>query len=850
MSEKYFPILLIALFISLQACTTAQPAATQTPAQPADTTSAQPAATVETVPYQPSQSRVVDLLHTRLELAFNWDKEEVYGKAQLQFAPYFYPVTQVVIDAKEFDFKKVELVTAEGRETLDYEYDGQNLFITLDTVYTKQDTFWVAIDYTAHPGKGASTGQQAISSNKGLYFIKPDAVIPDKPHQIWTQGEPESNSRWFPTLDQPNEKHTHDIYITVKKQFKTLSNGELIYAQDNGDSTRTDFWQMSKPHAPYLTMIAVGDFARVTEKWAPEEDPLKEIELAYYVEPAYEQYAKDIFAHTPEMMTFFSDKLGYNYPWPKYAQIVVRDYVSGAMENTTATVFMEDIQLTSRELIDEEWDYIIAHELFHHWFGDLVTCESWANLPLNESFANYSEYLWNEYKYGTDVADYHALTELENYLYESETKQVDLIRYYHAKPRDMFDSHSYSKGGLILHMLRKYIGDEAFFASLQHYLSEHEYESVEAHDLRLALEEITGEDMNWFFDQWFFSSGHPELQVTHSFSGDSLLVTVAQTQDKSNTPVYRLPLYIDVWTAENFYRYDVIVEEAYEEFYLPLEETPLAIVFDGEQQLVGTIEHEKIPEEYYNQYLYSDKFLPRYEALTYFSESPEDSLSRELLMLALDDTLKYIREAAAYVFLDFIGEGQPAVAEKMTELAKNDQASSVRAAALSVLATFDADQFTDLFKAGLNDSSYSVNGSALEGLLATSEDVSAEIEPYYADNHIDIILPLADAAVIKGQGDKFEWISEKLNKTTGQEKWYVLQYYNELLLLATEAEQEEAIPMLKTMAGEHEADYMRLGAMQGLIFLMEKYPTLENDIRKIMSEEKDETLQKLYEEFK
>jgi aminopeptidase N len=213
------------------------------------------------------------------------------------------------------------------------------------------------------------------------------------------------------------------------------------------------------------------------------------------------------------MMEFFSQKLGFDYPWSKYAQVVVRDYVSGAMENTSATLHGEFVQRTSRQRIDETYEDIISHELIHQWFGDLVTTESWSNIPLNESFATYGEYLWNEYKYGQLYADNKLYENYQNYMQEAENKNVDLVRFYYDQREDMFDRHSYDKGGFLLHYLRNIVGDAAFFKSIELYLKTNQFKAVEIHQLRLAFEEVTGKDMNWFFNQWFLNAGHPKLKL-------------------------------------------------------------------------------------------------------------------------------------------------------------------------------------------------------------------------------------------------------------------------------------------------------------------------------------------------
>ena len=271
-----------------------------------------------------------------------------------------------------------------------------------------------------------------------MFFINPNNEDPEKPQQIWTQGETEWNSRWFPTTDKPNERCTQEMYLTVADKYVTLSNGLLKSSKKNADGTRTDYWKMDMPHAPYLFMIAVGEFAVVKQTW-------ENIPVEYYVEPAYKADAKKIFNHTPEILSFFSKITGVKYPWQKYSQVVVRDYVSGAMENTTGVIYGDFVQKTERELIDNHNDGIVAHEMFHHWFGDYVTCESWANLTMNEGFANYSEYLWFEHKYGREEADRHRRNEINGYLGSvGQGGAHALIHWGYNDKEDRFDAHSYN----------------------------------------------------------------------------------------------------------------------------------------------------------------------------------------------------------------------------------------------------------------------------------------------------------------------------------------------------------------------------------------------------------------------
>jgi aminopeptidase N len=263
---------------------------------------------------------------------------------------------------------------------------------------------------------------------------------------------------------------TDEIAMTVPAKYVTLSNGKLASQKKNADGTRTDTWKMELPHAPYLLFMGVGDFAVI-------KDSYKDKEVSYYVDKEYASVARKIFGLTPQMIAFYSKITGVDYPWAKYSQITGHDYVSGAMENTTATLHSDAAQQDARELTDgNNWELVVAHELFHQWFGDYVTTESWSNITLNESFANYSETLWNEYKYGKDAGDDQNFGDMQGYL-QSNSGKKDLVRFYYNDKEDVFDAVSYNKGGRILHMLRNYIGDSAFFKALNLYLTTNKFKS-------------------------------------------------------------------------------------------------------------------------------------------------------------------------------------------------------------------------------------------------------------------------------------------------------------------------------------------------------------------------------------
>ena len=325
--------------------------------------------------YQAARTIYTDLIHTKLVVRPDWDKSYLYGVETLTAKPHFYPSDSLVLDARGMTINSVKM----GDKTLTYTYQNDVLRINLGKTYTRNEQYTISIDYVSKPDELKNTdGSAAITSDKGLYFINPHNEKGGYVPQMWTQGESQSNSVWFPTIDSPNMKSTEEMYITVADKYKTLSNGRLVESKKNADGTRTDHWVQEQPHAPYLFMFFVGDFAEIKDSYTKKDGT--KIDVNYFVEHKWEKQARKIFGETPEMIKFFSNLLGVEYQWDKYDQVVVREYVSGAMENTTATVFGDFVYKDDNELADGNDEAVIAHELFHHWFGDLVTTESWSNL--------------------------------------------------------------------------------------------------------------------------------------------------------------------------------------------------------------------------------------------------------------------------------------------------------------------------------------------------------------------------------------------------------------------------------------------------------------------------------------
>ena len=794
-------------------------------------------------PYRSEYTKLNDLVHTRLEVRFNWEKQHLIGTALLELTPHFYPQNELVLDAKGFEIHSIMMISGSHQIDLQYRYDGMKLNIDLDRTYSRNESYFVEVKYTAKPNELEAGGSAAITSDKGLYFINPQNEIEGKPQQIWTQGETEASSCWFPTIDSPNQRSTQEIFITVQDRFTTLSNGKLVYSRGNNDGTRTDYWKMDQSHAPYLFMMAIGEFEVVEDQW-------QDLEVSYYVEPAYKPYAKDIFGNTPEMMTFFSDLLKYPYPWAKYSQVVVRDYVSGAMENTTASVFMEDLQVDSRYLIDDNWDGIIAHELFHHWFGDLVTSESWSNLTLNEAFATYSEYLWTEHLLGKDEADYVGYQEMANYMGEAESKKVDLIRFYYDDKEDMFDNHSYAKGSRVLHMLRSYLGDEAFFETLHQYLTTYAGQPVEVHHLRLVAEKVSGEDLNWFFNQWFLDSGHPELQVNTSYQNDTLTVSFNQTQDLESAPIYKLPIDLAIWHAQELTNETIILEQQQQQFSFKMDFEPSVVVVDPDNKLLAEIQQEQTKQSLIHQYRVSTKALTRIRAL---EKMLEDSVDAEIVLLffdALEDPFWAIRQLAVEAFEGYPGQAAESLVSKLKAIASEDQKSLVRADAITTLSSFaDQQQFFPIYQEAMKDSSYAVAGAGLTAFLQTDQPGKTEMaEKFEDESNLQLVIPVADYYALNHVPGKYGWFDSVMQRSSGELLYYLVNYFGQYLVESETGEQVSGAQYLEDLGLNHNAYYIRYAAFQAL-HLLDGVEGIEEMKKRVKESESDPRLVEAYAQF-
>ncbi|MBX2907916.1 MAG: M1 family peptidase [Taibaiella sp.] len=673
--------------------------------------------------YRATTPTTWDITHTRIALSFDGIRKTAAVREWIKLHPHYYPIDTLVLDAKSLEFDSI-LLSDKKPQSLRYNYKNDQVTIYLPRKYTANDSIEIYLRYTAMPYGHKTGGSAAIQSDRGLYFINTDHRSPYKPAQIWTQGETESNSHWMATIDKPNSRFTLQVEMTVADSLTTLSNGALAKQMKLPGGMRTDIWKTDKPIQAYAAMMAIGRFSVIKDKWQGKE-------VNYYVEPQYAPYARAMFHNTTEMLSFFSQKTGVAYPWNKYSQVVVRDYVSGAMENTTASLFSDFMNETTREIEDaadggSDHEDIVSHELFHQWFGDFVSCESWSNLTLSESFANYGEQLWRMHKYGKLSADRLAWSDLNIYLMSSPFHDPELVRFKYDSREEMFDAISYHKGGAILHYLHTLMGDDAFERSMKTYLTAHAYGTAEAHDWRMAIEQVTGLDWNWFFNQWYYYKGHPELKIAYTYDdvAQKLSVSVKQVQDDS-TMVWQLPMKTAIITGNNVEIVDWNIDRKSHTFTYSYKDGKRPVVVpDCLHVLPAQIKEDKKPSEWLVQMQHMDDYVSRRLAIQAASKQMSDSAAQATLDMGLRDSIGAIRTYALAQIGNAFSDRYRKRWMNDVVAATADKDREVRAEAFDVLAKWKADAAKQKMVAALSDTSYAVSASALKALDKIDKDTA------------------------------------------------------------------------------------------------------------------------------
>ena len=527
------------------------------------------------------RDRPMRIEHLRLDLTFDLRRHRVHGVATTTFRPRQDGLREAVFDAIELDVASVEERLEDGEaRPLPFTVGDGELRIDLGRRRRASRSITTVVRYEATP-------------RRGLYFNEPDEDYPERPQQIWTQAQAEDAAYFFPTFDFPGERFTSEVHAGVPLGWYALSNGRLEERRDDGRRRRSTFhWVQDRPQPAYLVTFAAGDFDEVETEAEASGVPVQ-----YYAQRGRGEDAVRAFGRTPGMVDFFSEAIGGPYPRDKYATVAVADFIFGGMENTSATTMTDTVLHDERAHPDivEGCDSLTAHELAHQWFGDLLTCREWSHGWLNESFATYFDKLFVEHAHGWDKFRYEVMRNGALYFQEdSGSYRRPLVEQTYTEPLEIFDRHLYEKGGVVLDMLRYELGDAAWWAAMNHYVTQHADSDVLTHDLQRAIEQATGRNVDWFFDQWVWKGGHPEFKAEYSWNGDARQATVKLTQtqqpDEQLTSVYRTKLELGFQVRDRFVRRTVEVSDASHSFVLPLEAEPTFVAIDPANRVLKTLD--------------------------------------------------------------------------------------------------------------------------------------------------------------------------------------------------------------------------------------------------------------------
>jgi aminopeptidase N len=687
----------------------------------------QPAARApEAPPIRWPRSHDYDVQHYRISVNFDWEKRSVTGETAITFSPFKDGFKEVEIDAGEMTIHGVKM---DKGGPLDFRYEGnEKLRVTLDRAYQAGAPITIAISYSATP-------------KKGLTFITPNESDPRRPFQIWSQGEAETNHYWFPCYDYPNDKATSEMIATVEDRFQVISNGKLLTVRpDTARRTKTWHWKMDQPFSSYLISIIVGEYAEI-------KDQYKGIPVVSYVYRDQVQNGRVSFGALPQMVELFSEKLDFGYPYPKYAQTTVADF-PGAMENITATTMTDTAVHDSRAALDVSSDGVVAHELAHSWFGNMLTLRDWSHLWLNESFAVFFEGVWTEHGKGKDDYLYEMLGNQRAY-YQAwsvgRRRPIVTLRYH--DPDALFDTYVYPRGGAVVNMMRFVLGEEMFWKAIRHYVKENQWENVETQQLVVAIEEATGQNLQWFIDQWVYKMGHPEFDITSSYDDESktlkLAVKQAQKPDEKRpwfqSPEYFVtPVEIGITTASGEKVHRVWIDKSEKEFSFPVDSKPLIVNFDRGNYLIKTVKFNRADEELIYQLLHDSDAMGRIGAAVELKSRQSEAAEKALGEAARQDRFWGVRVEA----VKSLGGHKTDVARAALIEAVKDKESRVRRAALQGLSQFKdpnlADLYIDVIK---KDQSYFTIAEAAKALGQTSSPKAYEAlaEALKQDSWQDVI---------------------------------------------------------------------------------------------------------------
>ena len=671
----------------------------------------------EEIPYNPTPDRYVDIHHSIIDVQVDLEDSTVVGNVTHTMSSLRTDLYIIQLDCEDTKIKSVKI---NNNRPLKYSLNGPKLNIELDRTYGFDDTLTLSIDYLAKP-------------KKGLYFVQNDQNYPDKNVQAWTQGEGMDNHNWVPLWDYPNDRSTFEVFLTVDTPYTAVSNGEFMGMVDNG-ITRTFHWHEHFPMVSYLISFVVGEFRRIEDKYG-------DLSIGYWISPEYsEEDALRSFSRTPEMVAYFNELIGIPYPYEKLDQIIIDDFMWGGMENITLIHQSSRTMHTDRARPDHSSDGLVAHEIAHQWFGNMLTTRNWANAWLNEGFATFLTYVWQEYDKGRDDAEYSRRWMMSSVRWADKSNPRPMVQYYYVSDMDLFDSNIYAKGALVLNMLRQLLGYDAFWRVVRNYAKEYQHKNVESQDLKRIFEDITGQNLEWFFDQWVYTAGLPELEIKYKYNrrNEHVKLTIKQTQNIQNSSLFRLPITVLIDNGE-IIRQNIWIEDEESTFLIPSMRNPNMVLVDEGHIIPKRMNFDKKHTELIYQAKNAPHILDRIWAIEKLADQPhKKTIEKTLVHILNNDSFYGVRIAAA----EALGEYKPRKGEEILMNAYDRQDNRVKRACIRNLRDYKGTKVRNfLFEIIMNSSNdYTVN-DAYTTLFSVDSIVADSLFDWAMkqDSHNDII---------------------------------------------------------------------------------------------------------------
>ena len=766
----------------------------------------------DNAPLNRTKDRHVDIKHIKINVSVDLKTKSVFGYVTHTLSPLKNELKSFTLDGDDMIIRRVRMKD----QDLEFNHSGNKIHIELPNTIGWNDTVDVRIDYSAYP-------------RKGTYFFGPDETYPDQPWQAWTQGETEDNHHWVPLYDYPNERATFETILTVDKKFQAVSNGELVSLKKNENGTHTWHWRENFPMVAYLISFVVGEFEKV-------EDSYKDIPVNYWVYKENRKETNRSFGLTTDMMKVFGDLSGIEYPYEKYDQIIVDNFMFGGMENITLTHNTDRTMHDEFASPDVSSEGLVAHELAHQWYGDMLTTRNWENIWLNEGFATFLSRVYRHMKFGQDEGEYIRYGEMQSYFGSNKRWSRPTVCNKYYNPIDLFDGHVYAKGSLILSMMENVLGKDAFWKAVKHYTKENQYKCVETQDFKKSIEEVTGQNLDWFFKQWLYEAGYPKYDVKWNYlqRNRSVQLRIKQTQ-KGN--LFKMPIKIRIDKKEH----EVWVKEKDFMIEIPALKRPEMVIFNSGSLVISELTFNKPISEWILQLERSPHVLDRISAINVL----KDKKGRRVVELALlkaaeSDTFWGVRREAIYALASHKSKKY---AKELMSISQG-QDNRVRRAIWFSLRNYKKDSEVSNFLQEVIDTDkkyYSVSDAFKALVIVDSSAAKSKVEGLLErDSHTDVIRKSAISYFGSVKNDKNYNRLKKLVSYGGttwdarpeavnqlgkyaEEKIETLDLFVELLSDNMRSVRRNAVRQIGRYGGKNHLD--------ALDELLAEDPILERDIR-------------------